>query len=275
MSGSDPIRSATEADERLRELLANATLPMWVFEPNELRFLLVNDAAIERYGYSRAEFAAMSVPEIREGADVEAARRFIVSQPLTELSAGDWRHVAKDGSVIWADVRVFPVSYQGRACFCAISQPVAERKRIEDELQPLWDYATPIPDVVGQRAVVIDADLVAANDCAHALRGIGLETAVVSEAWEALDAIKLVERDLALVTIDVTMPEGSELLQTVRERWPTVPVVITTAFGPQQALNFLARGSHIWTVRKPLTTRHLARVASAALEESRQPELAR
>jgi len=275
MSGSDRVLSATEADERLRELLANARLPMWVFEPNELRFLLVNDAAIERYGYSRAEFSAMSVPEIREGADIEAARRFISNQPLSEVSAGDWRHVAKDGSVIWADVRVFPVSYQGRACFCAIAQPVGERKRMEDELQPLWDYATPIPHVVGQCAVVIDADLVAANDCAHALRGIGLESTVVSEAWEALDAIKLVERDLALVTIDVTMPEGSELLQTVRERWPTVPVVITTAFGPQQALNFLARGSHIWTVRKPVVTRHLARVASAALAGSRQPELAR
>lgn len=273
MSGNDSVRSTAEADERLRELVANASLPMWVFEPNELRFLLVNDAAIERYGYSREEFSSMSVPQIREGADVEAARRFIANQPLSEVSAGDWRHIARDGSVIWADVRVVPVSYQGRPCFCAISQPVGERKRLEAELEPLWDYATPIPRVEGRHAVVIDADLVAANDCAYALRGVGLESTVVSEAWEALDAIKLVERDLALVTIDVTMPEGAELLQTVRERCPAVPVVITTAFGPQQALNFLAHGSHIWTVRKPLASRHLARVASAALEEARRPEL--
>ncbi|WP_239502849.1 hypothetical protein, partial [Stenotrophomonas maltophilia] len=37
---------------------------MWVFEPGSLRFLAVNDAAIEHYGYARDALLRMTLADI-------------------------------------------------------------------------------------------------------------------------------------------------------------------------------------------------------------------
>ncbi|MCZ7576653.1 MAG: hypothetical protein M5U18_06255 [Dehalococcoidia bacterium] len=38
---------------------------MWVFDPETLRFLDVNGAALDQYGYTREEFLALSLDDIR------------------------------------------------------------------------------------------------------------------------------------------------------------------------------------------------------------------
>ena len=48
--------------------------PMWVFDSETLRFLAVNDAAIEHDGHSRDEFLAMTILDIRSLEGVPAAR---------------------------------------------------------------------------------------------------------------------------------------------------------------------------------------------------------
>lgn len=40
-------------------------VPMWVFDLDSLAFLAVNEAALQRYGYSRSEFLSMRIPDIR------------------------------------------------------------------------------------------------------------------------------------------------------------------------------------------------------------------
>ncbi|MBV9132640.1 MAG: PAS domain-containing protein, partial [Chloroflexi bacterium] len=35
--------------------------PMWIYDLDTLRFLDVNNAAVEQYGYSREEFAQMTI----------------------------------------------------------------------------------------------------------------------------------------------------------------------------------------------------------------------
>ena len=40
-------------------------VPMWVYELETLRFVAVNDAAVELYGYSREEFLRMTIMDIR------------------------------------------------------------------------------------------------------------------------------------------------------------------------------------------------------------------
>ena len=38
---------------------------MWVYDPVSLRFLIVNEAAVELYGYSPADYQRMTVLDIR------------------------------------------------------------------------------------------------------------------------------------------------------------------------------------------------------------------
>ena len=44
--------------------------PMWVYDFDTLRFLAVNDAALEHYGYTRDEFLGMTIADIRPADDI-------------------------------------------------------------------------------------------------------------------------------------------------------------------------------------------------------------
>jgi PAS domain S-box-containing protein len=125
---ADPVRDPHLSPELLFELNPN---PMWTFDARTLRFLAVNQAAILRYGYTRDEFLAMTIREIRpiEGvphlerwlADVPGARDF----PTTAL------HRHKDGTL--CDVEIYATQFEAPGgpawLICAID--VTARKRAE------------------------------------------------------------------------------------------------------------------------------------------------
>src|SRR6266850_1783086 len=51
-------------EEMFRLLFSNNPLPTWVLDRETLRFLEVNDAAVQQYGYSRDEFRNMSLLDV-------------------------------------------------------------------------------------------------------------------------------------------------------------------------------------------------------------------
>src|SRR5690606_7807092 len=60
-----------ESTERYHLLFAANPIPMWVFDSETLRFLEVNEAAIQHYGYSLEEFMAMTIKDIRPAEDLD------------------------------------------------------------------------------------------------------------------------------------------------------------------------------------------------------------
>ena len=46
-------------------------IPMWIYECGTLRFLAVNQAAIEKYGFSRKEFLSLTIKDIRDPEEAE------------------------------------------------------------------------------------------------------------------------------------------------------------------------------------------------------------
>ena len=95
-------------DGLARQLFLGHPVPMWICDVETLRIVEVNDAAIDTYGYTRAEFLAKRVTDIRPAEDAERLRERIASiEPgSTRLQRPDevWRHIYKDGSVHVVDV---------------------------------------------------------------------------------------------------------------------------------------------------------------------------
>ena len=60
------------SDASYRLLFEKHPTPMWVFDVESLRFLAMNEAAIRRYGYSRAEFLRMTILDIRPEEDINS-----------------------------------------------------------------------------------------------------------------------------------------------------------------------------------------------------------
>jgi PAS domain S-box-containing protein len=114
--------------------------PMWVFDRETLRFLAVNNAAIRLYGFSREEFLAMTLLDIRppeyisrllaELASTDRLDAFkLVSPP------GEWKHHKKDGSLFDAEVYCSRTTFNGREARVCVAKDVSERKRAERALQ--------------------------------------------------------------------------------------------------------------------------------------------
>jgi PAS domain S-box-containing protein len=122
-------------------LFEHHPLPMWVCDPNTLRIVAVNDSAIERYGYRREEFLALTAADLGEPGDLPALRRAMAAASAGPSRSGPWRHVRKGGDAIMMRLTASPLDYDGRPARLVMAQEVAasaeaeERARQAESLQ--------------------------------------------------------------------------------------------------------------------------------------------
>jgi hypothetical protein len=123
------------SEERYRQLFDASPLPMWVYELNTFNFLAVNQAAINKYGWSREEFLSMSSLDIRSPEEGERLRTFSHSNRQGRKHAGIWKHRKKDGTIIQADIISDDFNFAGKAARLVIANDVTERLRREQQLR--------------------------------------------------------------------------------------------------------------------------------------------
>ena len=110
--------------------------PMWVYDAESLAFLAVNDAAIRHYGYSRDEFLAMTIKDIRprRGRPAAAGRRR--RRRRAGLARGRTRGGTGARTARSSTSRSPPAGSTSRAAAprWSSSHDVSERKRLERRL---------------------------------------------------------------------------------------------------------------------------------------------
>jgi PAS domain S-box-containing protein len=132
-------REATARVERaelqFRELFERNPLPFWVFDLESLRFLAVNDAAVATYGYTRDEFLAMTILDIRPHEDAEEVRASLRDLPGDGHGEGRvWAHRKRDGRRIDVRVRSSSIEFAGRQARLVLAEDVSERVAYERDL---------------------------------------------------------------------------------------------------------------------------------------------
>jgi PAS domain S-box-containing protein len=141
-------------DEAMREyavLFEHNPMPMWVFDAETTAFLRVNLAAIRTYGYTREEFARMTLRDIRPPEDLaefdDVVRRGF---PQTRTA---WRHLTKDGRCLEVFVRAQAITFHGRQARIALLEDVSERRDLEVQLRQAQKM-----EAVGQLAAGVAHD---------------------------------------------------------------------------------------------------------------------
>ncbi|MGH9762072.1 MAG: CHASE3 domain-containing protein, partial [Blastocatellia bacterium] len=126
-----------QSEEQYRILFEDNPLPMWVFDPETLAFLRVNRAAVHHYGYSRDEFLAMTINDIRPDEDAgrltDALRK--ANDGLT--LSGEWCHRKKDGRIITVDLTSQMIHFGGRPAELVLANDTTSRKRAEQQIMVL------------------------------------------------------------------------------------------------------------------------------------------
>jgi PAS domain S-box-containing protein len=124
-----------ESEERYRLLFDSNPLPMWVYDAETLRFIAVNCSAVSRYGYSRQEFLAMTILDIRPAAAAEAVRVAAGVAGSGETFVPAQQHRFKDGTIIDVDITSRPIALGARACRLVLAVDVTDRRRAEAALR--------------------------------------------------------------------------------------------------------------------------------------------
>src|SRR5262245_11940508 len=117
------------SEEQYRLLFDTNPNPMWVYDLETLRFLAVNEAAIQHYGYSREEYMGMTVLDIRPPEDVPAVLESI-HNPRSKREVNTWRHSQKDGPIIDAQITPHPPNSAARPPPQPPSPDITARTRI-------------------------------------------------------------------------------------------------------------------------------------------------
>ena len=110
-----------------------APSPMWVFDDHTLQFLEVNERACQRYGYSREEFLAMTLLDIR-GPEEQKLFRDRHAFPNR-----NWEHLTKSGEPLYIQGFEFPFELNGKAVILAILADVTERVKLAREKTELLE----------------------------------------------------------------------------------------------------------------------------------------
>jgi PAS domain S-box-containing protein len=124
-----------ESERQYRLLFASNPHPMWVYDLETLRFLAVNDAAISRYGYSREEFLAFTIRDIRPAEDVPRLMANLRTEKAPFQDSGVWRHMKKDGTVIEVEITSHTLVFDGREAELVLAVDVSKRRQAEQRLQ--------------------------------------------------------------------------------------------------------------------------------------------
>jgi two-component system, cell cycle sensor histidine kinase and response regulator CckA len=129
-------RRLLESEEEYRLLFDGNPHPMAVYDVETLSFLAVNEASVRLYGYSRDEFLAMKVMDIRAVAEVPALLQRLETFPDTpELVTSLVKHRKKDGTLIDIEGASNPIEFRGRPARLSLANDVSEKKHLEAQLR--------------------------------------------------------------------------------------------------------------------------------------------
>ncbi len=108
--------------------------PILVFDQHTLRFLEVNEAAVQEYGYTREEFLQLTVLDIRPAVDREEIKNHLSHLDKASFAQSERRtHMRKDGTT-------FQVKLQSHAL--PEKEGVYPRLVTSENVQRLEDYVT-------------------------------------------------------------------------------------------------------------------------------------
>ncbi len=124
----------TEAELRAvqtyhHEIFAQNKYPMWFYDSETLAFLEVNEAALNAYGFTREEFLAMTIREIRPPEDLPQLLANLALDASARLSPRQFRHRKKDGTTIDVDIHSHDLTYAGRPARLVAARDITAQTR--------------------------------------------------------------------------------------------------------------------------------------------------
>ncbi|GAB3223514.1 PAS domain S-box protein [Algoriphagus aestuariicola] len=135
------------SEKRYSDLFQLSPLPMWVFDADTLKFLSINQAAINHYGYSEEEFLALSIADLRPKGESHGIAKELENLLLdpSSVQKNVFRHLKKSGETITVETTYKRLPFNERNAMLVIINDITDRNRhietIEKQNQNLMEIA--------------------------------------------------------------------------------------------------------------------------------------
>jgi PAS domain S-box-containing protein len=129
-----------QSEQRHRLMFEASPLPIYMVDLETYRFLAVNDAAVQQYGWTRAEFAGRTLLDIRPPEErlrfLSVTRALDMAQGFNDrANAGVWRHLRRDGTTLDVEIFTAVTEHEGRPARLSVAIDVTARRLAEQALR--------------------------------------------------------------------------------------------------------------------------------------------
>ena len=211
----DARNALRRSESNFRNFFENSPAPMLLYVRETGAFVDVNRAALDAYGYTRGEFLEMTVYDIRPKEDVARFRQHmkeVAGSHAEHRYAGEWRHLTKDGVLLYVEIRVSALVMDNRALNLVLVHDISPRRHaqavVERRARELQQLAAASLQIAGLNTV--EEVLQVAADRARELSGARL---AATQSWP--------EEDQALLLRASTDERYADWMQHVSE--PKLP----------------------------------------------------
>lgn len=126
-------KKLAESEHNYRLLFQKSPQPMFIYNPDDLSIVEVNESAVRHYGYSREEFYSKTLLDIRPTEDKESAKKIIKNDRETNLSEPEEsRHLKKSGDIINVRVTGSAINYFGQDYRLVLVNDITKQKKAEE-----------------------------------------------------------------------------------------------------------------------------------------------
>ncbi len=141
----DRLRRLDVTDEKtgaesFHLLFESSPVPMWVVERSSLKFLAVNAAAVEHYGYTRDQFLNMTSLGIRPAYERQRALDDARNNFTRDSGEKDWVHNKADGTQILVSSYARPIKYNGKEAAIISVFDVTERRKQDARIKFMAEH---------------------------------------------------------------------------------------------------------------------------------------
>lgn len=151
-----------QSEEQYKYLFNSNPIPMVAFDTETDKFLMVNDAAIEHYGYTEDEFLKMNINDLLYTSEkfFEQRNSFAQTVAICGTHTSEMKHAKKHGQVIDVEMRTHDIIVDGRNACLAVIHDVTERNNARQQLRESEEMFRTISENFPNGSVsILDKDL--------------------------------------------------------------------------------------------------------------------
>jgi len=122
------------SEEQYRLLFEQNPIPMWIYDPDTLRFVTINRSALKKYGYAREEMLEMTIADIRPESDLERLRADLkknLGKERTDFE--EWEHLTKSGKKLIVEISASNIYYKRKRQRLVIAHDITEQRKAEEK----------------------------------------------------------------------------------------------------------------------------------------------